>query len=48
VDGVLEEMDKQVSGEDEKSGVPPRRWMLSGTISTSAVASMKPAPSATK
>ena len=48
-DRVLEEVDKQIAEQNKKSGAPgPRSSMLSGTISTMATASMKPAPSASK
>ena len=40
-DGVLEEMDEQVSEQDEESGIRATQFDALGTISTSAVASMK-------
>ena len=47
--GVLKEMDDQVADKYEKRRSPVHASsMLSGTISTRAVANINPAPSATK
>jgi len=46
-DGVLEEVNDQVAEQYQKGRVAAAQFQAGGTTSTSAVASINPAPSAT-